>query len=135
MQWWGYSKEHGWVVLDRSIASNAPGIKADLLFVRCRDTVVVRVERESWVPPAYRFAPNYIKALTPAAAEEATAELEALKLRWPEFEREIQRDVRETEERAEAARVREETERKRLASEMRKLAASEKKKQDAAAAA
>ena len=122
------------MVLDRSIRSNAPGIKSDLLFVRCRDATVFGAPRESWIPPAYRFAPNYIKALTPAAAEEAAAEFEALQLRWPEFEREIQRDVRETAARAQAARAREETQRKELASEKRKLA-SEKNKQDAAAAA
>ena len=126
LQWWGYSKEHGWVVLDRRIPSNAPGIKNDLLFLRCRDAVIFDVKRESWIPPLYRFAPNYIRDLTPDASAEAAAELEGFKLRWPEFEREIQRERRETEERAEAARAKEEKARKQAAAEKRKQAAAAK---------
>lgn len=125
MQWWGYSKEHGWVVLDRRIPCNVPGRKTDLLFLRCRDAVIFGAKRESWNPPLYQFAPNYLRDLAPPASEEAAAELEGFKLRWPEFELELQRDLRETEERAEAVRVEEE--------KARKQAASEKRKQDAAA--
>jgi hypothetical protein len=125
-QWWGHSKEHGWVVLDRTIPSNAPGIKDDLLFVRCRDTKTISVKREGWRPPSYRFAPNYIRDLAAPEADAATAELDGLKARWPEFEGEIQRECRETEERAEAARVQEEKEKKRAASEKRKLTAAAK---------
>ena len=125
MPWWGYSKEHGWVVLDRRIPVNLPGRKSDLLFVRCRDATIIMEKRESWTPPAYRFAPNHIRELPSPEAEEAAAELEALKVRWPEFDREIQRAWREKEERAQAARVAEER--------AGKLAAAEKKKQAAAA--
>lgn len=124
MQWWGYSKEHGWVVLDRRIPANAPNIKTDLLFLRCRDTVIFGAKRESWIPPSYRFAPNYLRDLAPAASEEAAAELEDFKLRWPEFERELQRDSRETEARAEAVRLDEEKAQKQAASEKRKQAAA-----------
>ena len=81
MQWWGYSKEHGWVVLDRRIPSNAPGLKTDLLFLRCRDAMIFGAKRESWNPPLYRFAPNYIRELAPPVSDEAAAELEGLKLR------------------------------------------------------
>ena len=126
MQWWGYSKEHGWVVLDRRIPSNAPGIKTDLLFLRCRDAVIFGAKRESWNPPSYRFAPNYIRDLAPPASDEAAAELEGLKLQWPEFERELQRDCRETEERAEAVRRDEVKAQKQAASEKRKQAVAAK---------
>jgi len=112
MQWWGHSKEHGWVVLDRSIPCNAPGIKKDLLFLRCRDSIIFDAKRESWNPPAFRFAPNYLRDLASPASEDAAAELEGFKLRWPEFERELQRDCKKTEEQAEAVRLREEKARK-----------------------
>lgn len=126
MQWWGYSKEHGWVVLDRRIPSNAPGLKADLLFLRCRDAMIFGAKRESWNPPLYRFAPNYIRDLAPPASDEAAAELEGFKVRWPEFERELQRECRETEERAQAVRDQEEKIRKQVASEKKKQAAAAK---------
>ena len=132
MQWWGYSKEHGWVVLDRRIPCNAPGIKKDLLFLRCRDSVIFDAKRESWIPPSYRFAPNYLSNLAPPASDEAAAELEAYKLQWPEFERELQRECRETEERAEAVRLRAEEAEKQAAYEKKKQAAAERKKQAAA---
>jgi hypothetical protein len=132
MQWWGYSKEHGWVVLDRRIPCNAPGIKKDLLFLRCRDSIIFDVKRESWSPPLYRFAPNYLRDLAPAASDEAAAELEAYQLQWPEFERELQRECREADERADAIRLREEKAEKQAAFELKKQV-SEKKKQAAAA--
>lgn len=121
MQWWGYNKEHGWVVLDRRIPCNTPGLKVDLLFLRCRDATTFSVKRETWNAPLYTYAPNYIRDLAPPGSVEAAAELDELKARWPEFEREIQRVQRETEERAEAVRVQEEKDRKRAASERRKL--------------
>jgi hypothetical protein len=132
MQWWGYSKEHGWVVLDRRIPCNAPGIKKDLLFLRCRDSIIFDVKRESWNPPLYRFAPNYLRDLASPASDEAAAELEAYKLQWPEFERELQREQRETEERADAIRLREEKAEKQVAADIKREAAAEKKKQAAA---
>lgn len=126
MQWWGYSKEHGWVVLDRRIPCNAPGLKADLLFLRCRDATMFGALRESWNPPLYRFAPNYIRELAPPASDEAAAELDALKSRWPEFEIEIQRVCREDEERAASTRVEQEKVRKQAADERKKQAAADK---------
>lgn len=125
MQWWGYSKEHGWVILDRRIPCNAPGLKSDLLFLRCRDATMFSAIWESWKPPLYRFAPNYIRELASPASDEAAAELEALKSRWPEFEIEIQRVCREEEERAVSTRVEEK--------KARSDAAEEKKRQAAAA--
>lgn len=105
MQWWGHSKEHGWVVLDRSLPPNKPGIHSELLFFRCRDGAVVNVKREKWDPPAYIFAPNYLHRLGPDALAAATVELEALKIRWPEFKAEISRLYREASDRVEAARL------------------------------
>jgi hypothetical protein len=126
MQWWGHSREHGWVVLDRRIPCNAPGIKSDLLFLRCRDAVIVDAKREKWNPPAFQFAPNYLRGLAPPASDEAAAELEGYKLQWPDFEREIQREWGETVGRAEAARLREDKDRKQAASELKKQAAAGK---------
>ena len=126
MQWWGYSKEHGWVVLDRRIPSNAPGLKTDLLFLRCRDAMIFGAKRESWTPPLYRFAPNYIRELAPPVSDEAAAELEGLKLRWPEFDRELQRECRETEERAEGVRLQGEKAERQAAAEKRRQAAAAK---------
>jgi hypothetical protein len=125
-QWWGYSKEHGWVILDRGIPTNAPGLKADLLFFRCRDAMIFSAKRENWNPPSYRYAPNYIRDLAPAASDEAAAELGALKARWPEFELEIKRVCREADERAESARVEEEKVRKEAAAERKRQAAAAK---------
>ena len=118
--WWGYSQEHGWVVLDRTVPSNAPALEGDLLFLRCRDGTMVSEKRKRWVPPHYRFAPNYILDLPPTDADAATVELASLRARWPEFERAIQsvREVRE--ERVEAARPEEERARKQAAAETRK---------------
>jgi len=87
MQWWGHSKSHGWVVLDRSIPSNKPGPGKTLLFFRCRDSLTYIEQRKNWDVPMYRFAPNYISDLGAIESAEARAELEALKSRWPEFER------------------------------------------------
>jgi len=124
MSWWGYNKEHGWVVLDRRIPSNVPGLRTDLLFLRCRDARTFRAKRENWIPPAYRFAPNYVRGLAPDASAEAAAELEALKARWPEFEREIQRVCREEEEQADSVRADEEKARKAAPSEKKRKAAA-----------
>ena len=124
--WWGYSKEHGWVVLDRSIPWNVPSLKVDLLFLRCRDATTFLEKRELWVPPRYRFAPNYIGELASPDGEAAAAEFAKLKLRWPEFEREIQLVYQEKQDRLEAARIEEDNARKRSAAETKKLAAAAK---------
>lgn len=84
------------------------------------------VTRESWNPPRYRFAPNYIRELAPPESDQAAAELDALKARWPEFELEIQRVFREEEERAESTRVEQDKVRKEVAAERKKQAAAAK---------
>jgi len=123
MQWWGHSEKHGWVVLDRSIPNNAPGLKADLLFFRCRDATTFVEARKKWDRPLYSFAPNYIRDLPPEAAAQAAAELEGFKAVWPEHQRQLHQELRETEERAEAARIESERQEKEAAKERKKQAA------------
>jgi len=123
MQWWGHSKEHGWVVLDRTLPTNAPGLKENLLFFRCRDSTTYVEKRKNWNPPLYSFAPNYIRDLPPPMSAEAAAALEGFQSLWPEYQRQIQQEHRETEERANAVRVESE--------KLEKAAAREKKKQAA----
>lgn len=124
MEWWGYSSEHGWVVLDRNNPLNRPGIKGDLRFLRCRDWKEVDVKRADWNPPAYRYAPNHLGLLGPHESVEAAAELEAFKAGWPEVQREIQRVTQEAEAVAEALRIEEEKQQKKLAREKKKQAAT-----------
>lgn len=126
LEWWGFSTQHGWVVLDRTIPSNAPGLRDDLLFFRCKDSTTFVEKREKWNPPLYHFAPNHIRDLGPAEAAEASTELEALKAQWPAAQRELQRELRETAERAEAARLEEEKKRKAAVREAKKQAAAVK---------
>lgn len=121
MQWWGHSKEHGWVVLDRNLPTNAPGLREHLLFFRCRDSTMYVEKRKNWNPPSYSFAPNYIRDLGPEASVEAAATLEGFKALWPKYEEQIKQEHRKTEEQAEAAKVE--------AEKRAKEAAKEKKKQ------
>ena len=123
MQWWGYSKAHGWVVLDRSIPTNTPGVNENLLFFRCRDSSTFVEKRKNWNPPAYRYAPNYIRDLGPELSAEAAATLEGFQAQWPEFQRQMQQELREVEERAEAARLDLERQEKEAAKEKKKQAA------------
>ena len=102
-EWWGFSREHGWVVLDRELASNRPGITSDLLFFRCRDSTTFTEKRVKWNPPDYRFAHNYLRDLTGPDALEASAKLEEYKALWPAAQQEIHREFREGVERAKAA--------------------------------
>jgi len=90
-QWWGYNKEHGWVVLDRSLDINKPGLKEHLFFLRCKDKTTFEARRDSWKAPLYVYAPKHLLALGPELAAEASAVLEGLKARWPELQEEIQK--------------------------------------------
>ena len=96
-QWWGHSKQHGWVVLDRSIAGNGPGTKQTLFFMRCKDMTTFTITRKEWQPPAYVFAPNYLRALVEPEASGASDTLSALQARWPEIQQEIQRQFDESQ--------------------------------------
>ncbi len=123
MPWWGHSKEHGWVVLDRSLPTNAPGLRENLLFFRCRDSTTYMEKRKNWNPPLYSFAPNYIRDLGPDASADAAAALKVVQSQWPEYRRQIQQEHRDTEERAEAVRMESEKQEKAAAREKKKQAA------------
>ncbi len=106
-QWWGYNKEHGWVVLDREIPCNRPGARGELMFFRCRDEEIYFLRWEHWKLPAYRFALKYLKDLTGEAADEARAELDALLERLPEFKLELRRQYQAILDKKEALRLEE----------------------------
>ncbi len=120
MEWWGYSKEHGWVVLDRSMAENASGLIETLLFFRFRDSKTYIDTRKNWHPPSYSFAPNYLRDLAPAESAKAATELAAVKALWPEQQRLLQQQKLDAEARAEAERVALELQRKKAVREKKK---------------
>ena len=95
-QWWGHTKEHDWVVLDRSISGNQPGLKQILFFMRCKDMTTFTAKREMWKPPTFVFAPNYLRSLAAQEAPGAAATLEGFQARWPEMQVEIQRQYEAT---------------------------------------
>jgi len=95
--WWGYSKEHGWVVLDRTVPANKSGLIADFFFCRCRDSVTFIDKRSRWVAPHYIYASIYIGSLAPPESETAAEEYKQFKARWPEFQSEIDRQYKERE--------------------------------------
>ena len=64
MYWWGFSKTHGWVVLDRTIPCNRPGTGGDLLFFRCSDLQSFSLPRGAWNEPDFIYAPKYLNELT-----------------------------------------------------------------------
>ena len=130
MEWWGYSEEHGWVVLDRSLTRNAPGLLEDLMFFRCKDATTFLENRKHWNPPAYRFGPKYITELPQEASAAAAAEVASCQARWPEFQAQMQRELKEVADRIEAARLEEVKKAKEIARE----AAKARRKAAAAAA-
>jgi hypothetical protein len=117
MEWWGYSKEHGWVVLDRTTEGNASGPNQVLSFFRFRDSTVFDETRKNWVPPLYIFAPNYIRALPPAESATAAAEWDECKARWPELQRQAKQKQLEADAKVEAERVALELQQKKAARE------------------
>jgi len=118
--WWGHSKEHGWVVLDRDLPCNTPGRRGELMFLRCGDQKIFFLKRELWQLPSYQFAPNYARSLPGAAADEALSEIEVHMARWPELRAALQRQYQDMQDRAEEARRAEEKRQKALASERKK---------------
>jgi len=119
-EWWGFNKEHGWVIMDRDLPCNVPGLRGELLFFRCRDSKIFFIKRELWKLPAYQFAPNFVLERTGAAAEEARAELDELMQRWPEFKAEIHRQHQEIMDREAEARREEEQLQKKATAEVKK---------------
>ena len=95
--WWGYSKDHGWVVLDRTLPSNKSGLVADFFFCRCSDSSTYLDKRSKWQAPHYVYASIYISSLEPSESEAAALDYQLLKARWPEFQAEIIKQYRELE--------------------------------------
>ena len=119
-EWWGYNSIEGWVVLDRSIPCNRPGIKDDLMFYRCSDWTAFGDAREKWNPPLYRFAPRYLQGLSGEEAEKSAAELAEFQARWPEVRTEKHREREEAEAREKAERAEEERKRKKAERDLKK---------------
>ncbi len=95
--WWGYSKEHGWVVLDRTLPSNKSGLVADFFFCQCSDSTTFIDKRSKWVAPHYIYASIYISSLPPSESEVASADYQGFKARWPEFQAAIIKDYGQRE--------------------------------------
>jgi predicted nucleotidyltransferase len=120
MDWWGYSKEHGWVVLDRTVETKSTGPNEQLEFFRFRDGTTFLEMRKNWNPPAYTFAPNYIRNLPPEQAAEAGAAWADAKARWPELQRALHQQTLDAAAKAEAERVALELAQKKAAREKKK---------------
>ena len=118
--WWGFSKDHGWVILDREIPCNTPGTRGDLMFFRCRDEKIFFLKWELWKLPGYQFAPNHLRALPPAAEAEARAEYEELLARWPDLQRSLKQQYQEIEDTKDKATRDEEKRQKETAAAARK---------------
>lgn len=75
--WLGYSPKHGWLLLDRSISGNEPGIggNSTLRFIRLSDWRMIAVPRERWHDGSIT---SRLGAMTP---EEKT-KVHALLLEW-----------------------------------------------------
>jgi hypothetical protein len=123
-QWWGYNKEQGWVIMDRDLPCNVPGMRGELLFFRCRDAEIFYLKRELWRSPAWEYAPNYVRSLSGDAATDAEAELAELTHRWPQFQQNLHNQYNAIVEREEAERREAEKRQKREAAEQKKKKAT-----------
>ena len=90
--WWGYSNQHEWVVLDRSLPCNQPGKKGDLIFFRWQDLTTFSIEQKAWQAPFIVYAPNYISEFPSGQKAE---ELESLRARWSEIKAKATREAEE----------------------------------------
>jgi len=75
--WLGYSQKHGWLLLDRSIVGNEPGIggNSTLRFIRLSDFRIVAVPRENWHDGSITTVPA-------TSTPEDKAKLQVLLLEW-----------------------------------------------------
>lgn len=64
-EWWGFSRKHGWVILDRNLFSNTPGgsENSELIFSACECWTVYEEPRRFWKQPDYIYALSYLKSL------------------------------------------------------------------------
>jgi hypothetical protein len=127
--WWGYSKDHGWVVIDRTIPINSSGLGQDFLFFRCRDSMTFLDRRSRWAAPRYVYASTYIAGLGVPESAQAATELSQLKSQWPRFREDIRHQY-ETQEadRQQLEMERAESERLRLDAKKKELKMARKKK-------
>jgi hypothetical protein len=105
MDWWGYSKEHGWVALDRSTIEPSTGPNQLLEFYRFRDDTTFLEPRKNWNPPLYSYAPNYLRDLSPEEAPGAQGALAEAQARWPEVKRQLQQQREQVAAEAAAERA------------------------------
>lgn len=76
-EWWGFSNQHGWVLLDRNIPNNKTN---NLIFLRCHDWHHFEDTKQNWNNiKLYNGANYYIKFLTNEKKELAITELEKFK--------------------------------------------------------
>ncbi len=60
--WWGFSDEHGWIVLDRADPRNVPG-SSSVHFYRSSDGWEIALPRNEWDSPKIRGARNYLGSI------------------------------------------------------------------------
>ena len=70
--WWGYTREHGWVVLDHDDAQNTGDPR---YLVRCRDWVQIEVSRADFASDRFKSWKNYIGQLPDDQAQQASSQL------------------------------------------------------------
>jgi hypothetical protein len=68
-KWWGYSKEHGWIVLYWKAPSNRK--KLVRIFVRCCDWETISVGIKDWGQPNFLYAPAYLRSIQDQSRGEA----------------------------------------------------------------
>lgn len=69
--WWGWHKELGWVVLDRTLP--------ELTFYRCDNWETFSDKKDNWRPPMYVYAGNYLRTSDKDLFEIDIAHLQDLK--------------------------------------------------------
>lgn len=92
-QWWGYHSDFQWVVLDRAMSRNRPGLVEPLLFIRCLDWQFFTEERERWKRPLFIYLPRYLELLSEDAARAALQSWQSVHskfiVRQPELARQV----------------------------------------------
>lgn len=68
--WFGFSREHGWVILDRTWPGNRPGDRTGLAFVKCSDWTIVEIPFLQWDEPAFTFVDRLPDADRPSARKQ-----------------------------------------------------------------
>ncbi len=79
-EWWGFSQDHGWVVLDWNDHRNRPGFETPrrLYLIRCRDWAEAPIRWSDWSPPAYTSVEDQIAAQAGADRRKEFEKVEAL---------------------------------------------------------